>query len=200
MNERDSDDDENMESMFPKETRDESDDESDDGDDELPEILDNIDVPPNLKTLSDIIEPNDDTDVSDDDEESNDDEDEYTSKFTKEVNTEYIQRHHPECLHINYDEMEILTNVVRDNNGVIIDDLHRTPPIMTKYEYTRILGQRAMQIENGSKPYIEVADNVMDGYVIATQELYQKKIPIILRRPLGKTFEYWKLKDLEIII
>lgn len=200
MNERDSDDDENMESMFPKEIREESDDESDDEMDELPETLDSIAIPSNLKSLNDIIEPNDDTDVSDDDEESDEEPDEYISKFTKQVNDDYIQRHHPECLHINYDEMESLTNVVRDNNGIIIDDLHKTLPVMTKYEYTRILGQRAMQIENGSKPYIEIGENIIDGYVIARQELHEKKIPIILRRPIGNSFEYWKLKDLEIII
>lgn len=198
MDERDTDDE--MESMFPKEPRDEIDESSDDEIDELPETLDNITVPPNLKTLNDIIEPNDETDEDEEDEESDEDEDEYVSKFTKQVNDEYIQRHHPECLHINYDEMETLTNVVRDNNGVIIDPLHRTPPILTKYEYTRILGQRALQIEKGSSPYIEIGDNIMDGYVIATLELQQKKIPIILRRPIGNTFEYWKLKDLEVII
>ena len=73
-----------------------------------------------------------------------------------------------------------MTKVVRDNSNIIMDDLHKTLPIMTKYEYTRILGQRAMQINNGSKPYIEVSDNIIDGYVIAQKEILEKKIPIIL--------------------
>ena len=200
MNERESDDEENMESMFPKEIQHESDDSSDDELDDLPETFDNIAVPPNLKTLDDIIEPNEDTDVSDDEEESDDDDEHYTAKYSKEVNREYIQQHHPECLHINYDEMNTLTNVIRDNNGIIIDDLHKTTPILTKYEYTRILGQRAMQLDNGSQPYIDVGTNIIDGYVIAMQELQQKKIPIIIRRPVGNSFEYWRLADLEIII
>ena len=193
-------DDENMESMFPKEVIDDMDESSDEEMEDLPETLDNIAVPSNLKTLNDIIEPNEDSDVSDDEEESDDEPDEYIRKFTKDVNNQYIQQHHPECLHINYDEMESLSNVIRDSNGIIMDDLHKTLPIMTKYEYTRILGQRAMQINNGSKPYIEVSDNIIDGYVIAQKEILEKKIPIILRRPIGNSFEYWKLKDLEIII
>jgi DNA-directed RNA polymerase I, II, and III subunit RPABC2 len=95
--------------------------------------------------------------------------------------------------------METLTNIVRDANGNIIDDLHRTSPILSKYEYSRVLGQRAAQIDSGSKPYIEVDANIIDGYNIAIQELREKKIPIIIRRPLGKSFEYWRLKDLELL-
>jgi DNA-directed RNA polymerase I, II, and III subunit RPABC2 len=201
MAERDSDDDA-MESMFPPEARDD-DDTSDDEMEDLPEQIDdiNISTQPNIKTLEEIIETQDDTDMSDNDDDDDDDDEhnEYIDKFTKETTTNYIQQHHQECLQINYDEMETLTNIVRDVNGNIIDALHRTSPILSKYEYSRILGQRAAQIESGSKPYIQVDPNIIDGYIIALQELREKKIPIIIRRPLGKSFEYWRLKDLEII-
>jgi DNA-directed RNA polymerase subunit K/omega len=174
--------------------------------DEFPEQME---TPPNqsnanLKSLDEIIETQDDDDDElmdhSDDSDSDDDIENYTSKFTNNMYSSYIQQHHPECLHINYDEMETLTNVVRNENGIIIDDLHKTNPILTKYEYTRILGQRAMQIENGSPPYINVESNVIDGYTIAIKEIQQKKIPIIIRRPIGNTFEYWKLQDLEILM
>jgi DNA-directed RNA polymerase subunit K/omega len=201
MAERESDD-EAMESMFPQENR-EDDDTSDDEMEELPEQLDdinNIPTQPNIKTLEEIIDTQDDADMSDNDEDDDDeDHNDYVTKFTKETTSNYIQQHHQECLQINYDEMETLTNIVRDANGNIIDDLHRTSPILSKYEYSRILGQRASQIESGSKPYIDVDPNIIDGYIIATQELREKKIPIILRRPIGNSFEYWKLKDLELL-
>ena len=29
---------------------------------------------------------------------------------------------------------------------------------------------------------------------IATEELRQKKVPFIIKRPIGSKFEYWKLK------
>ena len=203
MAERESDD-ENMESMFPQENR-EDEDTSDDEMEDLPEQIDdinNIPTQPNIKTLEEIIETQDDTDMSDD-EEGDDDDDEdqndYVTKFTKETTTNYIQQHHQECLQINYDEMETLSKIVRDANGNIIDDLHRTSPILSKYEYSRVLGQRASQIESGSKPYIAVEPNIIDGYIIASQELREKKIPIIIRRPIGNSFEYWKLQDLEIL-
>ena len=201
MADRDSDDDEPMESMFPPETR-EDDDTSDDEMEDLPEQLDdiNISTQPNIKTLEEIIETQDDTDMSDNEDDDDEEEhNDYIDKFTKESTSNYIQQHHKECLQINYDEMETLTNIVRDLNGNIIDDLHRTSPILSKYEYSRVLGQRAAQIENGSKPYIDVDPNIIDGYIIALQELREKKIPIIIRRPIGKSFEYWRLKDLEIL-
>ena len=71
---------------------------------------------------------------------------------------------------------------------------------MTKYEKARILGQRAKQIETGSKPFLNVPENIIDGYIIAELELKEKKIPFIIRRPIpGGGFEYWHLRDLEII-
>jgi DNA-directed RNA polymerase subunit K/omega len=202
MAERESDD-EAMESMFPQENR-EDEDTSDDEMEDMPEQIDdinNIPSQPNIKTLEEIIETQDDMDMSDNDEDDDDDEEhnDYVTKFTKESTSNYIQQHHQECLQINYDEMETLTNIVRDANGNIIDDLHRTSPILSKYEYPRILGQRAAQIESGSKPYIDVDPTIIDGYIIATQELREKKIPVIIRRPIGNSFEYWKLKDLEIL-
>jgi DNA-directed RNA polymerase subunit K/omega len=200
MAERDSDD-EAMESMFPPETR-EDDDTSDDEMEDLTEQLDDINISnqPNIKTLEEIIETQDDTDMSDNEDDDEEEEhNDYIDKFTKETTSNYIQQHHQECLQINYDEMETLTNIVRDTNGNIIDALHRTSPILSKYEYSRVLGQRAAQIESGSKPYIDVDPNIIDGYIIALQELREKKIPIIIRRPIGKSFEYWRLKDLEII-
>jgi len=89
---------------------------------------------------------------------------------------------------------------VRDTHNIIIDDLHKTIPFLTKYEKARILGQRAKQIDSGASPFVKVPDNIIDGYIIAEIELQEKKIPFIIRRPIpGGGSEYWNLKDLEII-
>jgi DNA-directed RNA polymerase I, II, and III subunit RPABC2 len=92
--------------------------------------------------------------------------------------------------------------VIRDKNNIIVDPLHRTIPFMTKYERARVLGQRAKQINTGSKPFVKVPENVIDGALIAELELQQKRIPFIIRRPLpgGGGCEYWNLKDLELIL
>jgi len=97
--------------------------------------------------------------------------------------------------------VETLATVVRDELGIIIDPLHKTLPFLTKYEKARILGERAKQINAGGQPFIEVDVSMIDGYLIAMQELEQKKIPFILKRPLPNGgCEYWRLKDLEILI
>ena len=121
-------------------------------------------------------------------------------KFDNEINRNYIKENHPECIIHNYDEVRALSEVVRDANNIIIDPLHKTLPFLTKYEKTRILGQRAKQIECGSKPFVKIPENIIDGYIIAELELQQKKIPFIIRRPLPSGgCEYWNIKDLEII-
>lgn len=134
------------------------------------------------------------------DDEDEDYDDSYLQKFDSEVTKNYINDFHPECLIQNYDEIAKLTNVVRDTHNIIIDPLHKTIPFLTKYEKARILGQRAKQIEVGAKPFISVPENVIDSYVIAELELQQKRIPFIIRRPIpGGGFEYWNIRDLEVI-
>jgi len=134
------------------------------------------------------------------DDEDEDYDDSYLQKFDHEVTKNYINDFHPECLIHNYDEITKLTNVIRDSTNIIVDPLHKTIPFLTKYEKARILGQRAKQIETGAKPFISVPENVIDGYVIAELELQQKRIPFIIRRPVpGGAFEYWNLRDLEVI-
>jgi DNA-directed RNA polymerase subunit K/omega len=136
----------------------------------------------------------------DDDDNDEDDDENYLQKFNSEINRNYISDHHPECLINNYDEISILTQVVRDGNNNIIDDLHKTLPYLTKYEKARVLGQRAKQIEMGAKAFVQVPENVIDGYLIAQMELKQKRVPFIIRRPThGGGCEYWNLKDLEDI-
>ena len=100
----------------------------------------------------------------------------------------------------NYDEVDILTRIVRNEEGVIIDPFHRTLPFVTKYERARILGERAKQLNSGAKPFVEVDITVIDGYLIAELELQQKRIPFIIRRPLPNGgSEYWRVRDLENI-
>lgn len=138
--------------------------------------------------------------IADEDEDEDEYDENYLQKFDNEINKNYIQEFHPECLNHNSDEVSKLTRVCKDENNIIIDSLHKTIPYLTKYEKARVLGQRAKQIETGSKPFVKVPENIIDSYVIAELELREKKIPFIIKRPIpGGAFEYWNLKDLEII-
>lgn len=135
-----------------------------------------------------------------DDEEEEENDDLYLQKFNSELNKNYLVENHPEAVIHNENEIMALTKVIRDKHNNIVDDLHRTIPYLTKYEKTRILGQRAKQINSGAKAFVQVPEKVIDGYLIAQLELREKRIPFIVRRPIpGGGCEYWNLKDLEFI-
>jgi DNA-directed RNA polymerase subunit K/omega len=128
-------------------------------------------------------------------------EEENLQKFNSTTYEEYVQTNYSHERSLNYEDILALSVVKRDEHGLIIDINHTTLPIMTKYEYTRILGVRAAQINNGASIFVDIDDSVIDGYLIAREELKLKKIPFIIQRPLpnGK-MEFWKIEDLEILI
>lgn len=190
----DSDEDDDDEDVIVEDTEEELDDEDDDEDGEEMAA-----AASSSKTLEKSGMDDDDNEESGESDEDLEDE-EYLQKFNSELNKNYIMEYHPECAINNYDEIIALTNVIRDSDNNIIDDLHKTLPYLTKYERARILGQRAKQINSGAKVFVKVPENVIDGYVIAQIELEQKRIPFIIRRPIpGGGCEYWNLKDLEMI-
>ena len=87
---------------------------------------------------------------------------------------------------------EILKDQINDSKRI-------TKPYLTKYEMARIIGYRSEQIGAGSQLYIDPGNitNVID---IAKKELYERKIPFIIKRTLPNNIsEYWKLDELEII-
>jgi len=137
---------------------------------------------------------------SDDDEDDDNDDENYLQKFSESLKTNVIEKHHPELMVHNHHEVEAMSRVVRDENGNIIDPLHKTMPFITKFEKARLLGERAKQINAGAQPMVKVDDDIIDGYLIALQEYQEKKIPMILCRPLPNGgCEYWKVQDLELI-
>ena len=178
------------------------DDEEDDDvvvDDDIDEIIKNDEETnhsvKNKKPVVNNLHEDDDDSDSDSDPDDN-----YLQKFDERVKNNIISDYHPELNVHNNEEVEALSRVIRDKNGYIIDPLHKTIPFLTKYEKARILGERSKQINSGATPFVKVDISVIDGYLIALEELEQKKIPFIIKRPLPNGgCEYWKLKDLEFI-
>jgi DNA-directed RNA polymerase I, II, and III subunit RPABC2 len=182
---------------------DEEDDDDDDGDDVIEKIdgdMEDVDVEGEELNIDQINDIENDLNEDNDDDDEDEPEDFYLQKFNSEMNKNYIVDYHPECVSNNYAEVLNLSKVVRDIKNNIIDDLHKTLPFLTKYEKTKILGQRAKQINNGAKIFVKSDENIIDGYLIAIMELEQKRIPFIIRRPVpGGACEYWKVADLENI-
>lgn len=151
-------------------------------------------------------------DIEEEEEEEDDDDivDNEETLYKKILNTikttsmshTLIEKHHALRKH-NEEEVRKLITVVRNKDGDIIDNLHKTTPIMTKYEKTRILGKRCLQLENGDMPYVDLSeyeDEILDDLFIAKLEMSQRKLPFIIRRPLPNgSSEYWKISDLELI-
>lgn len=114
-----------------------------------------------------------------------------------------LKKHHPECV-LDYAETIApkipLVASPPMANGVAKDPNHRSPPFLTQYERTKILGMRANQLSQGARPYIQVPEYVTDVGEIARLELQQRRLPFIIRRPMPDgTHEYWRLSDLLIL-
>jgi DNA-directed RNA polymerase I, II, and III subunit RPABC2 len=139
--------------------------------------------------------------VDDDDDDDENENEFYLQKFNNQMKQNVISDWHPEMKQHNMNEINALCTIIRDENGNIIDNLHTTLPFMTKYEKARILGERTVQINAGAKPLVKIEKDVVDGYLIALEELAQKKIPFIIKRPMPNGgCEYWRVKDLEILV
>lgn len=125
---------------------------------------------------------------------------EYKTKFSNELRSEYIKTYHPEEIHKPFDEIYQLSHVTRNEEGNIIDDNHKTYPILSKYEKTRIIGLRVSQLNKGAKPFITLKNKILDNSLIAEKELQDKALPFIIMRPIPNALsEYWKVSDLELI-
>jgi len=125
---------------------------------------------------------------------------EYKTKFSNEMRSEYIQNYHPEEIHKSFDEIYKLSHVTRDQDGNIIDSKHKTYPILSKYEKTRVIGLRVSQLNKGAKPFVTLKHKILDNSLIAEKELQEKALPFIIMRPIPNAdSEYWKVSDLEYI-
>ena len=154
----------------------------------------------NVSSASSHNDDNDDENEDDDDDDDDDDDENHLQKFDNELKKKYIASFHPESLSYNNEETESMSNVTRNDAGIIVDPFHKTLPFLTKYEKTRILGIRTKQLNEGAKPYVDVNPTIIDGYIIAQLELEHKKLPFIIRRPMPNgSSELWRLQDLEII-
>jgi DNA-directed RNA polymerase subunit K/omega len=109
------------------------------------------------------------------------------------------------------DEIDKIDNNVI-NTDILTEDLssfmmnyetlkkkYKSQPVLNKFEKTKIISERSQQLANGSFSFLKNPESYSSIYEIAIEELRQKKIPFILKRPIANTFEYWKLEDLEII-
>lgn len=172
----------------------ESDDEDSDSDDpgeEDVDVVEDIDGNgQNMETNGNANDPNDEYDYAEDIG------NEYVDN-QKDISKELIDTYHHESKVHNYEEVAAMSYLKRDDHGVISDEFHRTIPILSKFEKARVIGMRMKQLNAGADTFVEVSPDMMDTRLIAEMELFQKKLPFIIRRPLPNgASEYWRVADL----
>ena len=104
---------------------------------------------------------------------------------------------------IEIDESEKLAARKRGENTFreLSGDDRRTRNRASKYEITRMLGDREQQLLSGAPFNIKnLPQNVIEKKDIAILEIIAKKTPlIIIRKNMAtRTVEYWKLVELDI--
>jgi DNA-directed RNA polymerase I, II, and III subunit RPABC2 len=110
-----------------------------------------------------------------------------------------LLKHHPECV-LDYAETIASKLPLTSAPSFDKDPNHRSPPFLTQYEKTKILGMRANQLSQGARPYIKVPEYVTGVSEIARMELEQRRLPFIVKRPMPNgSYEYWRLSDLLIL-
>ena len=183
------------------EEEDEDDEEDDDDDDDDDDDADDGDDKSTISLKKSSTFFIDDGNDNDNDEEDDSKKDDSLLKSYILEQKNYMKLFHPECSSISFEEVKMLSVVIRNSFGIVIDGLHRTIPILTKYEKARIIGLRTYHLDDGDEPYISDVRLIagMSNSDIALLEMKMKLLPYIVRRPFpdGK-FEYWKLIDLEI--
>ena len=162
---------------------------------DIDELTDDGSIEETSSKSEDVVEEEDETSTDEEEVES-----EMFRKLEKEAYADILLNYHPDIKQNNYNDILAMCKIVRDAKGIITDDLHKTIHWLTKYERARVLGLRAKQLNNGADAFIEIPPGMINGDKIALEELNQKKVPFIIRRPIpnGGT-EYWRLEDLELL-
>lgn len=147
-------------------------------------------------------EPDTDFVGGDEDQENQDDFsiDEQEIEDSKKDDPYYsLLKHHPECI-LDFAETIAAKLPLTSVPSFQKDPNHRSPPFLTQYEKTKIIGMRANQLSQGARPYIKVPEHVTSVSEIARMELQQRRLPFIVKRPMPNgSFEYWRISDLLIL-
>jgi len=100
---------------------------------------------------------------------------------------------HPETLSVSREEVQEALKTPRT-----------TLPYFTDYELVALIGIRAQQIADGSRPLVSLDGMITSGpdFVrqVAEAEVHQRKLPFIVHRRLPNgVSEYWSAGELSVL-
>ena len=74
----------------------------------------------------------------------------------------------------------------------------RSSNVMTKFEFSKLIGARATQLNTGAPPYIELTSIHTTSIIIAYHELLEKKCTFFIKRKIGDIYEIWNPNEMVI--
>ena len=82
---------------------------------------------------------------------------------------------------------------------VIVPSAYRkTSEVITKFEFTDVVSNRAKQIENGSPIFVDIKDET-DPIIMAELEIRLKRCPLSIRRLISNNIaEIWEVNEMMI--
>jgi DNA-directed RNA polymerase subunit K/omega len=131
----------------------------------------------------------DDVNISDDEYDSDNNDETF---FNKDSYKAFIKKNNIQIL----DDNNYINNDLHKINIVTPNNYRQTSEIMTLAEYTRVISERASQIQNGSVIFIDIG-NETDLIKIAKLEISLKKSPMKITRSITTNIvEIWEVNEM----
>ena len=95
-------------------------------------------------------------------------------------------------------------SVTRESVQDALKEAKTTLPFYTKYEQVTLIGTRAQQLAEGSKPLVSL-DGMLTSdprfvWNVAEREVHERKLPFIIHRRLPNgVSEYWSAMELSVM-
>lgn len=173
-----------------------TDDDIDDDDEEEDEDIDDTDI-------NDKDDEEEDTEKMNNKENDEDEDDDIDFSDTEDLDTDlYISDTLNDIDLKKTHENKILLNNKKTKVTVLENDDRITKNILSKYEFTKIISERANSLENGAAPLVEVDKN-MSVQEIAYLEILNKKCPYFVYRQIAfgmkeNIYEKWDVNQMII--
>lgn len=148
-------------------------------------------------------------DNDDNNSEKDDNDDNYSEKSEKESNAgddekNYIDdeealktKCYSKYAKVDYDDLD-LDEMFGDEPFLLDKNIRVSKPVLTKYEFVRLLTDRTKQLAQGAKHMLKNTQE-LSSKEIAKLEIKESVIPLIIERPIPNSkSERWKVSELQI--
>ena len=98
---------------------------------------------------------------------------------------------------VEYDELDY-DELFGDETVLIGKNIRVSKPVLTKYEFVRLLTDRTKQLAQGAKHMLKNTQE-LSSKEIAKLEIKEGVIPLIIERPIPNSkSERWKITELQV--